>query len=67
MTKLEASHVISSGLNQSGIEMIGAKINSFLSFSQEVIHLSSKVKDTSLVKRLVKVLAILLKSLINLQ
>jgi len=57
MAKSEASHMISNGFDQSG-----AKISSFLSFSQEFIHSASKVKDTSLANRLVKGLAILLKS-----
>ena len=58
--------MISNGLDQSGADMIGVEINSFLSFFQEFINSSSKVKDTSLAKRLVKGLAMLLKSLINL-
>jgi len=66
ITKSEASHMISNGLDQFSTDMIGAEISSFLSFSQEFIHLASKVKDTSLANRLVKGLAILLKSLINL-
>ena len=61
MAKSEASHMISNGLDQSGADMIGAKISSLLSFSQEFIHSVSKVKDTSLANRLVKGLAILLK------
>ena len=67
MTKSEVSHMISNGLDQSGVDIIGVEINSFLSFFQAFINLSSKVKDTSLTKRLVKGLATLLKSLINLQ
>ena len=67
MTKSEASHMISNGLDQSGADMIGAEISSLLRVSQEFIHSASKVKDTSLANRLVKGLAILLKSLINLQ
>ena len=68
MAKSEASHMISNGLDQSGTDMIGAEISSLLSFSQEFIHsAASKVKDTSLANRLVKGLAILLKSLINLR
>ena len=59
--------MISNSLNQSGADMIGAGISSLLSFSQEFIHLLSKVKDTSLANRLVKDLAILLKSLITLE
>ena len=67
MTKLEASHMISNGLDQSGADMIGVEISSFFRFSQEFIHSASKVKDTSLANRLVKGLAIFLKSLINLR
>ena len=63
----EASHMISNGLDQSGADMIDAEIRSLLSFSQEFLHSASKVKDTSLANKLVNGLAILLKSLINLQ
>ena len=59
--------MISNGFNQSGADMIGAEISFLLSFSQEFIHSASKVKDTFLANKLVKGLAILLKSLINLQ
>jgi len=51
--------MISNDFDQSGVEMVGAKIGSFLNFSQELMH--SKVKDTSLTKRLFKGLAILLR------
>ena len=67
MAKFEASHMISNGLDQSEKEMIGAKMSSFLSFSQALRHLLLKVKGTFLAKRLVMGLAILLKFLINLQ
>ena len=66
IAKSKASHMISNDLDQSSADMIGAEISSLLSFSQEFIHLASKVKDTSLANRLVKGLAILLKSMINL-
>ena len=65
MAKSETSHMISNSLDQSGADMIDAEISSLLSFSQEFIHSASKVKDTFLANRLVKDLAILLKSLIN--
>jgi len=54
MTKSEASHMISSGFDQSGAEIIGTKISSFLRFSLELIHSLSKVKDMFSAKRLVK-------------
>ena len=66
MAKSEVLHMISNGLDQSGTDMIGAEISFLLSFSQEFIHSASKVKNTSLANRLVKGIAILLKSLINL-
>ena len=58
MAKSEASYMILNGLDQSGADMIGAKISSLLSFSQEFIHSASNEKDTSLANRLVKGLAI---------
>jgi len=58
--------MISNDFYQSGTEMISAEMSSFLSFSQAIRHPLSKVKGTYLTKRLVKGLAILLKSLINL-
>ena len=67
MAKSDVSHMISIGLDQSGVDMIGAEMSTFLNFSQEFIYSSSKVKDTFLDNRLTKDLAILLKSLINLQ
>jgi len=33
IAKSEASHMISNGIDQSGADMIGAEISSFLSFS----------------------------------
>jgi len=54
MIKSEASYTISNSLDQSDADMIGAEISFFLSFSQEFIHSSSKVKDISLANRLVK-------------
>ena len=67
MVKSEASHIISNGLDQSGTEIIATGINSILSFSHALRHSSSKMKGTSLAKRLVKGLAILLKFLMNLR
>jgi len=52
--KLEASHMISNGFDQFGADLIGAEISSFFNFSQALKHPVSKVKDTSLAKRLVK-------------
>jgi len=66
MAKLKASHMISNNLDQFGAEIIGPEISSILSFSHVVRHPSSKMKSTSLAKRLVKGLAILLKFLMNL-
>jgi len=66
MKKSKASHMISNDFYQSGTEMISAEMSSFLSFSQALRYLLLKVKGTCLAKRLVKRLAILLKSLINL-
>jgi len=54
IAKLEASHMISNGFDQSGAEMVVAKISSFFSFSQALRHPLFKVKDTSIAKRLVK-------------
>jgi len=53
--------MISNGFDQSGAEMIGAEMSSFLRFSQAIRHPSLKVKGMSLAKRLVKGLTILLK------
>jgi len=50
--------MISNDFDQSREEMIGVEISSFLSFSQAVRHPLSKEKGMSLVKRLVKGLAI---------
>jgi len=66
IAKSKASHIISKGFDQSGVEMIDAEMGSFLSFYQAIRHPLSKVKGMFLTKRLVKGLAILLKSLINL-
>ena len=67
IAKSEASHIISKGLDQSGDEMIGAEISSNFSFSHALRYLSSKMKGTSLVKKFVRGLAILLKSLMNIR
>ena len=48
IAKSEASHMILNGLDQFGVDMIGAEITFFLSFSQEFIHSSSKMKDVFL-------------------
>ena len=61
IAKSEASYMISKGLDQFGGEMIGAEISFNFSFSHALRHLSSKMKGTSLAKRFVKGLAILLK------
>jgi len=53
--KSEVSHMISNGFDQSDTEMIDAEISSFFSFSQVLRHPLSKMKNTSLAKRLVKV------------
>jgi len=66
VAKSEASHMISNGFNQSGVEMIGVEMSFFLSFSQAIRHPSSKVKDMFLANKLVKGLVVLLKSSINL-
>jgi len=66
MAKLEASHMISNSLVQSGAEMIGAEISSHFNLSQAFRHPSSKWKGTSLANRFVKDLAILLNSFMNL-
>jgi len=65
MARSEASHMISNDLIQLGAEMIGADISSYLSFSHDLKYPSSKSKGSSFASRLVKGLAILLKSLIN--
>ena len=65
IAKSEVSHMISNGCVQLGAEMIGADIRSCLSFSQDLKHPSLKSKGTSFASRLVKGLAILLKSLMN--
>ena len=67
MAKLEASYMTSNGLEQSGAEIMGVEISYILSFSQALRHSTLKMKGTSLGKRLVKGLAILLKSLMNLR
>ena len=67
MEKSKASYIISNGLDQSEAEMIGGEISSFLSFFLAIRHPLSKVRGTSLAKKLIKGLAILLKSLINLR
>ena len=67
ITKSEVSHMISKGLDQSEGEMIGAEISSNFNFSHALLHLLSKMKGTSLAKRFVRGLAILLKSLMNLR
>jgi len=67
IAKSKASHMISNDFDQYGTEMFGAVISSFFSFSKGLRHPLSKVKCMSLVKRLVKDLAILLKSVINLR
>ena len=54
MAKSEAPHMISNGLDEFEAEIIGAEISSILSFSQVLKHSSSKMKGTSLAKRLVK-------------
>ena len=51
IAKSEALHMISNGFDQSSAKMIGAKISSFVSFSQELRHPLSKVKDTFLAKK----------------
>jgi len=66
MAKSKASHMILNGLDQSGGEIMGGEISFILSLSQALRHSSSKMKGTSLAKRLVKGLAVLLKSLMNL-
>ena len=58
IAKSEASYIISNGLDQSGIEIISAEISSILSFSHAIRYPSSKMKGTSLAKRLVKGLTI---------
>jgi len=67
MENFEASYMISNGFDQSMAEMIGTKIRFSLRFSQALRHPLSKLKGTPLAKKLVKDLAIMLKSLINLQ
>jgi len=57
--------MISNSCIQSEAEMMGLDMSSSFSHSHEQKHLSSKLKDTSLVSKLVKGLAILLKSLMN--
>ena len=66
MAKFKASHMISNNIDQSGAEIFGVDINSFLTFYQTLRHPLSNVKGKSLAKKLVKSLAILLKSLMNL-
>jgi len=65
MARFEASHMISNSWVQSGAKIIGADISSCLSFSHDLKHPLSKSKGTFFASRLVKGLAILLKSLTN--
>jgi len=48
IAKSEVSHMISNGYAQSGAEIIGTDIRSFLSFSHDLKHSSLKSKGTSL-------------------
>jgi len=53
MARSEASHMISNGWVQSGAEIMGAEISSYLSFSHDLKHPLSESKGMSFVSRLV--------------